>query len=109
MLQSTKIDNTCRTVRHEQNISHYNDYNNIDRSFYLKDKTHTNWWGRQNAAPLKFDPKPSEATFSGVIWNCDKCQPKLADNVISSVPVDSVGMDDRVKFGDSMLNRGLII
>ena len=23
----------------------------------------TNWWGRQNAAPLKFNPKPSEAVF----------------------------------------------
>ena len=26
-------------------------------------KKPTNWWGRQNAAPLKFDPKPSEAAF----------------------------------------------
>ena len=25
------------------------------------DKTPTNWWGRQNAASLKFDPKPLEA------------------------------------------------
>ena len=26
----------------------------------------TNWWGRKNAAPLKFDPKPKEAAFSAV-------------------------------------------
>ena len=26
----------------------------------------TNWWDRQNAAPLKFDPLPSEAAFSTV-------------------------------------------
>ena len=29
-----------------------------------KNKMPTNWWGRQNAAPLKFDPKPSEVAFS---------------------------------------------
>ena len=32
----------------------------------LPNKMPTNWWGRQNAAPLKFDPKPSEAAFSAV-------------------------------------------
>ena len=30
-------------------------------------KTSTNWWGRQNAAPLKFDPKSSEVAFSAVL------------------------------------------
>ena len=29
----------------------------------------TNWWDRQNAATLKFDPKPSEAAFSAVFRN----------------------------------------
>ena len=33
----------------------------------LPNKVSTNWWGRQNAAPLKFDPKPSEAAFSAVL------------------------------------------
>ena len=27
-------------------------------------KKPTNWWGRQNATPLKFDPKLLEAAFS---------------------------------------------
>ena len=27
----------------------------------------TNWWGRKNASPLKFDPEPSEAAFSTVV------------------------------------------
>ena len=29
-------------------------------------KMPTSWWGRQNAAPLKFDPKKSEAAFLAV-------------------------------------------
>ena len=29
-------------------------------------KMPTNWWGRQDAAPLKVDPKPLEAVFSAV-------------------------------------------
>ena len=28
-----------------------------------KKPTNTNWWGRQNAAQLKFDPKSSEAAI----------------------------------------------
>ena len=31
--------------------------------FNVKKTTPTTWWRRQNAAPLKFDPKPSEAAF----------------------------------------------
>ena len=41
--------------------------------------------------------------------NFDKCRLEVAYDVISSVPVGSVGMDVLVKFGESMLNRGLII
>ena len=37
------------------------------------DKMPTNWWGRQNAALLKFDPKPSEAAFSANLPNFDEC------------------------------------
>ena len=36
-------------------------------------KNPTNWWGRQNAAPQKFDRKPSEAAFWTVFLNVHKC------------------------------------
>ena len=32
----------------------------------VSNKKPTNWWGRQIAAPLKFDSKLSDATFSKV-------------------------------------------
>ena len=41
--------------------------------------------------------------------NFDKSRPERADDVISSVDEDWVGMNICVKFGDSTLNRGLII
>ena len=69
----------------------------------------TNWWGRINATPLKFYRKPSEAAFSTVSSNFDKCRPEVADDVISSEAVDYVGMDVCEKFGDSILNIGRII
>ena len=50
-------------------------------------KKPTNWWGRENAAPLKFDPKPSEAAFSAVFPNFDYCQPEVGDEVIYGVTV----------------------
>ena len=56
-------------------------------------KKHTNCWGRQNAAPLKFDPKPSETAFSAVFSNFDKYRPEVYDDFISRVAV-------RVKLGD---------
>ena len=41
-------------------------------------------------------------TVGGGIFCCfenfDKCRPEVADDVISSVPVDSIGMDVLVKF-----------
>ena len=37
-----------------------------------ENKMPTNWWGRQNAAGLKFDPKPSEAAFLAVFFNFGK-------------------------------------
>ena len=66
----------------------------------------TNWRSRQNAAPLKFDLKLSEAASSDVLWNFDKCRPEVADDVISGVPMESVGTDDQVKFGDSSVKQG---
>ena len=54
----------------------------------IYNKKPTNWWGRKNAAPLKFDPKSSEAEFSVFFSNFDKYQPEVAGDVISGVAVD---------------------
>ena len=51
-------------------------------------KKTTKWWGRQNTAPLKFELKPSEATFSAVFPNLDIFRPEVADDVISGVAMD---------------------
>ena len=60
---------------------------NINRHNWPNKKS-TNWWGRQNATPLKFNPKPHEASFSAISSNFEKCRPEVADDVISSVAVD---------------------
>ena len=57
----------------------------------------------------KFDPKPSEAAFSSIYSNTDKCRPEVAGDVISCLAVESVGMEVRAKHGDSRLNSGRII
>ena len=44
-----------------------------------------------------------------VFSNLEKCRPEVADDVISDAGVDLVGMEVRVKLGDSMLNRGRTI
>ena len=64
------------------------------------------WWGRQNAAPLKFDPKPSEAAFSAVFSNFDKCRLEIAGDVMSDVAVDLGSMDVCAILVDSRLNSG---
>ena len=72
----------------------------------------TIWWGRQNAAPLKFDPKPSEAAFSAVFRTSTNGNRKYLTSDVMSVwllTADQIGMCDRVKFGDSRLNRDRII
>ena len=64
----------------------------------------TNWWGRQNATPIKFDPKPSQAVFSAVLItsiNADRKQ--LATS--SGRFVGSIVPDNTVKFGDPHLNH----
>ena len=66
-------------------------------------------WARQTAAPLKFDPMPSEAAYSAVSSNFEKCPQEVADDVLSSVAVEQVGIDVHIIFGDSMLNSGQII
>ena len=38
----------------------------VEVDIVYHNKKPTNWLGRQNAAPLKFDPKPSETAFSAV-------------------------------------------
>ena len=74
-----------------------------------KNKKSTNWWGRQNAAPLKFDKKLLEIAFSPVFFsNFDHCRPQVAEDIIFGVAVEKVGMDVHVKFGDSPLNSGQI-
>ena len=55
--------------------------------------------GRQNATPLEFDPKPSEAAFSRV-FRCS-FRPEVVSDVISGANVGQVGMDVPVKLGDS--------
>ena len=45
-------------------------------------------WARQNAVPLKLDPKPSTAAFSVVFFNSDDCRLEVASDVTSVVAVD---------------------
>ena len=72
-------------------------------------KKPTNTWGKQNGAPLKFNPKPYEAALLGVFLNFEKYRPEVADDATSSLAADQVGMDACVKFGDFMSNTGRII
>ena len=73
--------------------------------YHRTNKTPTNWWGRQNAAPLKFDPEPSEAGYSAFLGNSDKCQREAACDVISGVFMYPTVWRFRVNFGDSGSNR----
>ena len=58
----------------------------------------SNWF---RTTPLKFDRKPSRAAFSAVFQNLRNAG-DVAGNVISDVAVDKVGVDVRIKFGDTM-------
>ena len=58
--------------------------------------------GRQNAAALEFDPKPSEAAFSTVFFRCS-FRPEVVSDVISGTVDQDVGMDVRANFGNSRL------
>ena len=51
-------------------------------------KKPTTWCGGQNAAPLKFDLKPSEAAFLEIFVNFEKCRPEEVDDVISGEAVE---------------------
>ena len=44
-----------------------------------------------------------------VFSNFEKCRPEVADDVVSGVAVEKIGMDVHVKFGASMLNSSRII
>ena len=55
----------------------------------MKNEKPTNWWSRQNAAPLKFNP---EAAFRPLLSNFDECRPEVADDAIPGATVESVGM-----------------
>ena len=48
--------------------------------------------GGAGKAPLKFDPKPSEAAFLAVLRTLIKCQSDVAGDVISGVAVDQVSL-----------------
>ena len=62
---------------------------------------------RQNTALPKFNQKLTEAAFSADFSNFDKDRQEVASDVISSLAVEKVGIDVRVKFGDSRLNSPL--
>ena len=53
-----------------------------------------------SAAPLKFDPKSSEMSFSAVLSNYEKWKPDVVDDVISSRFVRAIVPDKYVKFRD---------
>ena len=62
-------------------------------------KKPTNWWGRHNAATLKFHSKQQEAAFSTVFR--DNFRPEVVGDVISGVTEEQVDMNVVVKFGDT--------
>ena len=72
----------------------------------MSNKKPTNWWGRQNAAPLEFDSKQSEVAFSTVFFR-DNLQPEVAHHVIFGVVTEETGVDGLVKFGDARSNHSL--
>ena len=51
-------------IKHEKLIRSYDQLDQITGVFKLLTRSPPIVWVRQNAAPLKFDPKPSEAAFS---------------------------------------------
>ena len=69
-----------------------------------------NWWGRQNAAPLKFDrPKAVGGGIFDCFSNFNIYRPEFADDVITGKAVEQVSMYVRGKFCDYILNSGRII
>ena len=73
---------------------------------WKSNKMTTNWWGRQNAASLKFDPKPSDAAFRSFFSNFGKCRSKVAGDIISGVAVKYVGTHVCSTCGGCVLNSG---
>ena len=53
--------------------------------------------------------KPSDAPFSAIFSNFDKCRPEAPGDVISGMALDHVGMDVTASLGGSRLNSGRII
>ena len=51
----------------------------------------------------KFNPKPSEATFS--TFFCDNIRPDVDSDVISGADAKQVSIDVRVKLSDSRSNQ----
>ena len=76
----------------------------INKHVTNSNKKPTSWWGRQNAAPLKFNPKLSEAAFWTVFSNFHKC--RRASLMPSYLRGSKLGRDGcRVKFDDSSTHR----
>ena len=48
----------------------------------------TNWLGQARRRTTTIRPKPSEAAFSAVFSNFNKCRPKVIGDVISGLAVD---------------------
>ena len=64
----------------------------------------TKWWGRQNAAPPKVDPKPPEAAFWTIFLNFHKCLPaQLMSSYLRGSKLGRHGC--HVKLGDSSTNH----
>ena len=67
-------------------------------------KRTNNWLDQAKRCTIKIQPTAvGKRHFQPFFLNFDKCRPKVAGDVISGVAVDKVGMDVRVKFGDSRL------
>ena len=77
----------------------------------MKTRSPPTGWARQNAAPLKFDPQPSEAAFLATFRTVklENCRPEVSGDVISGVSVDNVDKDVHVNFCDSTTRTGQII
>ena len=73
-------------IVHHQYHYVYTDFNT--EYFILTNTKPPIGWDRPNAAPLKFDTKPSSAAFSVVFSSFNKCQPEVAVDVVSGVAVD---------------------
>ena len=62
--------------------------------------------GQTKRRATKIRPKPQEVSFLAIFSNFKKCQLEVANDVISGLAAELVGLGALVKFGDSRLNSG---